>query len=364
MFVFFSFLGLISLINFPSATFASEVYNHGYIGRPQFDIKEERFSLFDKNGQCKYYFNDIHFHPKNFIMQGESLAKIASITAKNCVKKILVNSLPLIEHWDGESTKIRPTYYTNDKSKFYWNTVSDITTFEEYRQLSATEKAKFIFLVNGFLHFDMSAIESVNTTLKLYPDLPIAGFGEIFGEHDIMSDQMNPPSKIDSKALDPVYELAGKKGMAVMIHNNLATRSFKGATLPIYRPYVENVLKRHRQTKFILPHAGIMRNVVIDNLTALLDDMLKKNKNLYIDLSFVVLENYIMPQGLVSKEWIDLIEKYPNRFLIGTDYLGGYQDFYEIKKFIPLLDSLKPKTAKNLASANFDNLLSNFIKNN
>lgn len=338
-------------------SFASELHNHGYIGKPQFDISESRFSLFDEKGKCKYHFNDVHFHPKNFIMKGDSLEKIYDDTQKNCVDKILVGSLPLIEHWDGESTDVRPTYYTHDKSKFYWNSVSDIATFEEYKKLPQDKKSKFLFLINGFLHFDMSAIDAVQETLNLYPDLPIAGFGEIFGEHDIMSDQMNPPSKIDSKALAPIYKLAGKKNMVVMIHNNLSNRSFKGFTETIYRQSTENVLRKNRKTKFILPHAGVMRNIVVDNLTEVLDSMLRKNKNLYIDLSFVVLENYIMPKGEVEENWVRLIEKHPTRFLIGTDYLGGYKDFYEIKKFVPLLDSLKNETAVNLASKNFERIL-------
>ena len=346
----------IIILTLGGSTQANEIYNHGYIGKPQFDISETRFSLFDASGKCKYYFNDIHFHPKNFIMRGDSLSKIYIDSEKNCVKKVLANSLPLLEHWDG-TTQTRPTYYTHDKSKFYWNSVSDIPTFEEYRKLSDTEKSKFIFLINGFLHFDMSSIDAVKSTLALYKDLPIAGFGEIFGEHDIMSDQMNPPSKIDSKAMDQIYELAGKNNMVVMIHNNLSNRSFKGATPTIYRKDIENVLKLHRNTKFILPHAGVMRNIVIEDLTVEISDMLKKNNNLYVDLSFVVLENYIMPKGKVEPEWIELIKKYPDRFMIGTDYLGSYGDFYEIKKFIPLLDALDATTANKLASGNFEALI-------
>lgn len=350
------YLSVIALMLGNNFSDAHEIYNHGYIGRPQFDILEAGFSLFDSSGKCKYYFNDVHFHPKNFIMRGDSLSKIYVDSEKNCVKKVLLNSLPPLEHWEG-TTQTRPTYYTHHKSKFYWNSVSDIPTFEEYRKLSNAEKSKFIFLLNGFLHFDMSSIDAVKSTLTIYKDLPIVGFGEIFGEHYIMSDQMNPPSKIDSRAMDQIYELAGKNNMIVMIHNNLSNRSFKGATPTIYRKDTENVLKRHRNTKFILPHAGVMRNIVIEDLTSVIADMLNRNKNLYIDLSFIVLENYIMPKGQVESEWVELIKKYPDRFMIGTDYLGSYGDFYEIKKFIPLLDALDVVTANKLASGNFEALI-------
>lgn len=337
---------------------ADEIHNHGYIGTPQFNIQESRFSLFDANGTCKYRFNDIHFHPKNFIMKGDNLEKIYEDANNNCVDKILINSLPLISHWDGTSTQTRPTYYTHDKSKFYWNSVSDIPTFEDYKKLSKEKQSKFLFLINGFLHFDMGAIDAVKSTLAIYPELPIVGFGEIFGEHDILSDQMNPPSYIDSKSLEAVYELAGKKNMIVMIHNNLSNRSFKGPLKPIYQQSTEKLLQKHKKTTFILPHAGVMRNIVIDDLTGVLDGMLKRNNNLYIDLSFVVLENYIMPKGKIEPEWIALIEKHPNRFLIGSDYLGSYHDFYELKKFIPLLDSLSKETSEKISRGNFNRLTS------
>lgn len=346
---------LLFFVLFSTSAFAVE-FNHGYIGKPQFDINEARFNLFDEKGNCRYHFNDIHFHPRNFVMQGESLVEIYEKSQKNCIGKILLGSLPLLEHWADEGSQ-RPKYYTDDKSKFYWNTISDVPTFEEYRHLTAVQKEKFVFLLNGFLHFDLGAIEAVKNSLDLYPDLPIKGFGEIFGEHDIMSDQMNPPSHIDSKGLDKVYDLAAHKKYVVLIHNNLTHRSFKGPTAVIYRKTVEEVLHKHPNTRFIWAHAGIMRNIVVDNLTEVLDEMLQKYDNLYIDLSFVVLENYIMPQGEVRKEWVELIEKYPNRFLYGSDDLGGYGNFYDVKKYLPLLEALRPKTAWKFSEGNFEKLL-------
>ncbi len=340
---------------------ANQIHNHGYIGKPQFNIKEPRFSLLNRNKKCKYYFNDIHFHPKDFIMRGDKLSKIHQDSNKGCVNKVVVNSLPLVKHWDGEG--IRPVYYANSSSKLYWNSISDIPTFEEYRKLPKEQKSKFLFLINGFLHFDMTAYEAVKKTIELYKDLPIVGFGEIFGEHDIMSDQMSPAPKIDSKPLHQIYKLAGKKNWFVLIHNNLSYRSFKGATPTVHQSTIEKVLKQHRNTNFILAHAGIMRNIVINNLTKTINNMLRKNDNLYIDISFVVLEDYIMADGNVSKDWISLIEKHPNRFLFGTDNLGGYKDFYNVKKYIPLLDSLSPKTAKKVAKENFEYLVNKALNN-
>ncbi len=322
----------------------------------QFDIKEDRFNLKNSGGKCKYIFKDSHFHPRDFTVNGQSLALIAKQASDNCVDRILLNSLPLINHW-GDDSDVRPTYYTDDKSKFYWNTISDIPTFEEYRKLDKKTKSKFYFLINGFLHFDRSAKDAVLQTIQTYKDLPIVGFGEIFGDHDIMSDQMNPPSSINSKAMDEIYEIAASKNWFVLFHNNISHRSFKGATGTDYLTKVESMLSKHSSTTFVWAHAGIMRNIVIENLTDVLDLMLAKHSNLYIDISFVVYENYIMASGMPDAKWIELIEKYPNRFLFGTDDLGGYKDFSDVKKYIPLLNALKPTTAENVAGKNLQNLI-------
>lgn len=121
------FLSTIFLIASISQNSFAKEYNHGYIGKSQFDITESRFNLFDTGSfdtgsKCKYHFNDIHFHPRDFTMHGSNLSEIWQNSNQNCVDKILLNSLPLLEHWS-DSAKKRLTYYTDDKSKFYWNTI-------------------------------------------------------------------------------------------------------------------------------------------------------------------------------------------------------------------------------------------------
>ncbi len=352
-------LVFVSLPNFGYA----KVFNHGYIGKAQFDINSKDFALKNKSGTCKYLFADGHFHPRDFIMQGSSLQEIAKETSQNCVDKILVNSLPLINHWSDE-TETRPSYYTDDKSKFYWNSISDIPTFNEYKSLPKQDKEKFYFLINGFLHFDRGAKEAVLNTIESYKELPIVGFGEVFGDHDIMSDQMNPPSKINSKALDEIYQLAAEKHWFVLFHNNIANRSFKGSTQPIYLPKIKEILNKHQNTTFIWAHSGIMRNIVVEDLTAIVQQMLNEHSNLYIDISFVLLENYIMAEGTPSKKWVELISKNPDRFIFGTDDLGSYKDFADVKKYLPLLDNLKPEVANKVASGNLKKLIDIAVSTN
>ena len=44
-----------------------------------------------------------------------------------------------------------------------------------------------------------------------------------------------------------------------------------------------------------------------------------------------------------------IIERYPDRFMIGTDKVGHWTDYpHEIGKYYMLIDKLKPETAKKL----------------
>ena len=85
----------------------------------------------------------------------------------------------------------------------------------------------------------------------------------------------------------------------------------------------------------------------------MLNDMLSMYPNLWIDISWTVYEDCIAPDGIPVQEWMKLIERYPDRFLIGSDLTGrfdGYAD--EIHKYDPLLTALMPETAERIAQEN------------
>jgi predicted TIM-barrel fold metal-dependent hydrolase len=51
--------------------------------------------------------------------------------------------------------------------------------------------------------------------------------------------------------------------------------------------------------------------------------------------------------------WAAIIEKYPDRFMIGTDKVGHWTDYpHEIGKYYMLIDKLKPETARKLCREN------------
>ena len=60
------------------------------------------------------------------------------------------------------------------------------------------------------------------------------------------------------------------------------------------------------------------------------------------------------PSGILTEEWVAIVEDFPHRFMLGTDKIGHYEDYDEaISKYYVFLDALSPKTARLVARGNF-----------
>jgi hypothetical protein len=106
------------------------------------------------------------------------------------------------------------------------------------------------------------------------------------------------------------------------------------------------------------------RDMNISNIAQDLDRMLGTYDNLWIDLSWVVYDLCLVHEGKPSQEWVDLVEKYPDRFMIGSDAIGHFQDYSQtIGRYYIFLDALSPSTAQKVARTNFINVLSQKIRN-
>ena len=85
----------------------------------------------------------------------------------------------------------------------------------------------------------------------------------------------------------------------------------------------ERLLEHNVKAKIVWQHVGWDNT---GHLTiTLLDSLLKKHSNLYIGLKCLQIgqskiENRPLVNGKLKTEWIELIKKYPDRFMLGSDY--------------------------------------------
>jgi predicted nuclease of predicted toxin-antitoxin system len=75
------------------------------------------------------------------------------------------------------------------------------------------------------------------------------------------------------------------------------------------RDAVERLIKHDPQVKILWAHGGFTSPDVIG-------EMLSKNKNLWCDLAY---RTDMGSNGQVNPQWLELIQRFPDRFMVGTD---------------------------------------------
>src|SRR3546814_2945535 len=92
-----------------------------------------------------------------------------------------------------------------------------------------------------------------------------------------------------------------------------------------------------------------------DTVSRLLDDY----PNLYIDLSWTMLQPYLLDEDKrPDPKWVALVKRHPKRFVIGSDVVGHFDNLATgMHAFAPFLDALPASVAQGVAQDNFLALL-------
>ena len=73
----------------------------------------------------------------------------------------------------------------------------------------------------------------------------------------------------------------------------------------------------------------------------------------------------VYPDGKLDKEWVALVEEFPDRFMIGTDSIGHFDEYEKtIFRYYVFFDALSQKTARLVARENFLRILPQRIRKN
>lgn len=113
---------------------------------------------------------------------------------------------------------------------------------------------------------------------------------------------------------------------------------------------VEFIFKQYPEARILWAHAGFEYGVLVGK-------MMDKHKNLWADLSF---RGEIINEGRLMKAWRILLERHPDRFLLGIDTYTPQrwlQLNYAMQWQRELLDTLTIETAKKIAYENGKTML-------
>lgn len=203
--------------------------------------------------------------------------------------------------------------------------------------------------------------------------LGAVGFGEMAAEH-LSLHPMHPHETAppDHPLFLLLADLAARHDVPVDIHMEAVPQDMplpdidrvkagnNPSTLKANLPAFERLLSHNPGARIIWAHAGW------DNTgfrtVRLMDEMLGRHRNLYMTFKFgddSVAENRpIDAAGNLRAEWLELMKKYPDRFMMGTDQFFA-PPFSEIrrgpgrgKQTRPLFSQLPPELAYRIAVEN------------
>ena len=309
-----------------------------------------------------YLFNDSHFHLTNYIQEGTNIRDFLGIMGTK-VGRVALFGIPLQQEWlyevDGDRA---PTYYLNSDAPLYYYSFTDASIAMAYKSLSKEQQARFDPMITGFNPTDMYAADHIRRVLRTFPGV-FSGIGEFTIHKEFVSAKIaGPVASLQNPALDRILDFAGEAGLVVLIHNDIDTPFAKEGSPPAYAAQVLALFRRHPNTTIIWAHMGVGRVIrPAKEQGAIIQDMLRDPglSNLYFDISWSEVAKYVVASPESTKAVADVLNRYPNRFLFGTDEVAppNQEQYLRVyNQYEPLWKSLDTDASEKVRRGNYERL--------
>jgi hypothetical protein len=339
----------------------------------------------EETAECLY--NDEHFHIQDFKADGPPMVDVVKMMERHVCRTTMMGLAVTVAHDPLIDRDFAPVYYTQtDAQSLYYNAIQDVLVAHKFLALPDAERKQVDPLLSAFNLKDAHAGEYIKKMVQLYPGV-WSGFGEIHFKKQEFSEKIagGPPS-LYSPSIDAIFDVIGEMGAVAVVHcdhdtpYNLALQSDSAANAMIFHgkkptpQYLEPFkafLKKHPNVSMVWAHfMGNGRGVLPypdhwKNLEAMLAD--PDFKHVSIDLSWgPVIAPYFIDTPEHLKMTADLVRKYPDRFLYGSDQ-GATSDWNNVQKsyaaWAPLWKELGPQLTQQVAKENYTRLFDQSRKN-
>jgi predicted TIM-barrel fold metal-dependent hydrolase len=307
-------------------------------------------------------FNDVHFHLTNYIQQGIDIHDFLKIMGTK-VGRVALFGIPLQQQWsysvDGDNA---PTYYLNSDAPLYYYSFTDAYIAMAYKSLSKAEQARFDPMITGFNPTDMYAADHIRRVLQTFPGV-FSGIGEFSIHKEFVSAKIaGPVASLMDPALDRILDFAAEAGLVVLIHNDIDTPFAKEGAPPAYAAQVRSLFKRHPKTTIIWAHIGVGRVVrPAKEQGAIIEDMLKDPdlSHVNFDISWNEVAKYVVASPASTQAVADMINRYPGRFLFGTDEVApsDQEQYLRVyRQYAPLWRLLNKDASEKVRKGNYERI--------
>jgi Amidohydrolase len=317
-------------------------------------------------------FNDSHFHLTNYIQQGITAPQFLHIMGSRVGRSTLFG-IPLQQQWSyANSGGFAPTYYLHSDAPLYYYSFTDAYIASLYRALSPEQQARFDPMITGFHPADMYGVDHIRRVLTTFPGV-FTGIGEFSIHKEFVSAKISgETASLTNPALDRILDFAGDAGLVVILHNDIDMPFAKTDTEPVYLTQMRALLERHPKTTIIWAHVGLGRIVHPVQVSAeaaernpthleIVEAMLTNPalKHLSFDISWDEVAKYAVASPESIKRVAGMLNKFPDRFLFGTDTVApsGPAPYYAVfDMWAPIWKLLTPDASLKVRKGNYERI--------
>jgi predicted TIM-barrel fold metal-dependent hydrolase len=319
-------------------------------------------------------FDDSHFHLTNYVQEGTDLHAFLRIMGRRVGRSTLFG-IPLQQMWSyANSGDDAPTYYLHSDAPLYYYSFTDAFIAQAYRSLPPAEQARFDPMITGFNPSDMYAADHIRRVLRTFPGV-FSGIGEFSVHKEFVSSKIpGEVASLTNPALDRILDLAAEAGLVVILHNDIDVPFAKEGAEPAYLAQAKALLRRHPGATIIWAHVGLGRVVHPvqassvgaasawnPNQLTIVEGILSDPglRHVCFDISWDEVAKYILASPEVTRRAAGVINRYPDRFLFGSDVVApkdSAQYFAVYDEYRPLWNLLTPRARAQITRGNYERL--------
>jgi len=208
----------------------------------------------------------------------------------------------------------------------------------------------------------MYAADHIRRVLQTFPGV-FTGMGEFTIHKEFVSAKIpGEVASLENPALDRILDFAAEVGLVVLLHNDIDIPFAKDTSEPAYLNQIKALFQRHPNTTIIWAHMGLGRVVPppknhVAQIEAILND--RDFHHVYVDISWEEVAKYIIASPETTRAMARLMQRYPDRFLFGTDAAApSDQSKYlkVFKQYDPLWNSLDAETSRKVRLQNYEKI--------
>jgi hypothetical protein len=317
-------------------------------------------------------FDDSHFHLTNYIQQGIDVHQFLKIMGTRVSRSTLFG-IPLQQQWSyGNSADFAPTYYLHTDAPLYYYSFTDAYIASVFRSLTPQEQARFDPMITGFNPADMYGVDHIKRVLTVFPGV-FSGIGEFSIHKEFVSSKISgETASLTNPALDRSLDFAAESGLVAIIHNDIDMPFAKQNTETVYLSQMKALLTRHPNASIIWAHVGLGRIVHPVQTSAeaaernptqfdIVETMLKDPRLSHVnfDISWDEVAKYAVASPESIQRVVTILNKYPDRFLFGTDTVApaGPEPYFAVfDLWTPVWRLLTPEASLKVRKGNYERI--------